>query len=181
MRNEFAALAVAALLSTGCAKKAAEPEASVPAAPATVVAPVAEAPPKPKSDEALAWMEGRWCGSDEDQQLEESWLMPKKDEAIGMSRTVSGGRMISFEFMRIANLEGSVTLIAQPGGDPPVKFARTDGGEGWIRFENKEHDYPQRIEYRAVGEGEGLHAEIGGPGAEGKEEVISYDYQRCAE
>ena len=182
MRNEFAALAVAvaALLSTGCTKQAAAPEASAPAAPATVAVPAEAAPPaKPKSDEALAWMEGRWCGSDEDQQLEESWLMAKQDETIGMSRTVSGGRMISFEFMRIANLEGTVTLIAQPGGDPPVKFARTDGGEGWIRFENKQHDYPQRIEYRVVGEGEGLRAEIGGPGAEGKEEVVSYDYERC--
>ena len=79
--------------------------------------------------------------------------------------------------MRIANLEGTWTLIAQPSGNPPTKFARTDGGEGWIRFENKEHDYPQRIEYRSTGEG--LTAEIGGPGAEGKEEVISYRYAPC--
>ena len=68
-------------------------------------------------------------------------------------------------------------LRAQPNGDEAVAFKRTNGGDDWIRFENKEHDYPQRIEYRKSGDG--LHAEIGGPGAGGKEEVISYDYTRC--
>jgi len=125
----------------------------------------------------LAWMEGRWCGNDEDQQIEETWFAPHGDETTGMSRTISGGRVISFEFMRIASLDGTWTLLAQPNGAPPTKFARTDGGEGWIRFENKEHDFPQRIEYKRTDEG--LAAEIGGPGAEGKEETISYRYTPC--
>ena len=79
--------------------------------------------------------------------------------------------------MRIADFEGKLTLMAQPNGDEAVPFARTDGGADWIRFENKQHDYPQRIEYRKAGDG--LHAEIGGPGAGDKEEVVSYDYKRC--
>ena len=104
-------------------------------------------------------------------------MLPQAGEAIGMSRTVEGGRMTSYEFMRIADIEGKVQLFAQPGGEPPTAFARTDGGKDWIRFENKQHDYPQRIEYKR--EGENLTAEIGGPGAEGKEEVISYRYAPC--
>jgi uncharacterized protein YfiM (DUF2279 family) len=144
-----------------------------PASAASAAAPAAQ----PASDEPLAFMEGRWCGADGDQSIEETWMLAKAGEAIGMSRTVSGGRMISFEFMRIADLEGKVTLLAQPNGDAPTSFARTDGGADWIRFENKQHDYPQRIEYRKAGNG--LHAEIGGPGAGDKEEVISYDYTRC--
>jgi len=104
-------------------------------------------------------------------------MLPQAGEAIGMSRTVEGGRMTSYEFMRIADIEGKVQLFAQPGGEPPTAFARTDGGKDWIRFENKQHDYPQRIEYRKTASG--LHAEIGGPGAGDKEEVIPYEYQRC--
>ena len=174
------AIGIVAALTVACGQQPAPPAAGVPAAPAAEPAPAASvaAPAQPVSDEPLAWLEGRWCGNDESQQLEETWMLAQADEAIGMSRTVSGGRQVSFEFMRIAKLEGVVTLLAQPNGDPPVKFARTDGGEDWIRFENKEHDYPQRIEYRKAGDG--LHAEIGGPGAEGKEEVIAYDYQPCA-
>jgi hypothetical protein len=94
-----------------------------------------------------------------------------------MSRTLDGGRMTSFEFMRIMNVDGVVSYIAQPNDEPPTSFARSDGGADWVRFENKQHDYPQRIEYRR--EGEALVAEIGGPGAEGKEDAISYRYQRC--
>ncbi len=96
-----------------------------------------------------------------------------------MSRTSRGGRINEFEFMRIMDLEGTITFVAQPNGNAPTSFARTDGGEGWIRFENPEHDYPQRIEYRR--EGDALKAEIGGPGAEGKEEVIAYSYTRCTQ
>ena len=174
------AVVVATLLSGACSKMPAEPSAtSAPAVAATVAAPAPAAAPSPASSEPLAFMAGHWCGKDEDQAIEESWMLPNKGEAIGMSRTISGGRMISFEFMRIADLEGKVQLLAQPRGDTAVSFARTDGGDGWIRFENKEHDYPQRIEYKR--DGEGLTAEIGGPGAEGKEEVISYRYQRCAQ
>jgi len=174
-------VAIAAAVAVGCSKAPA-PEASQPlAATASVTMPAAPATEAaastPASDEALAWLEGRWCGSDEDQQIEETWFSPKQDETTGMSRTIAGGRVISFEYMRIASLDGVQTLIAQPDGNPPTKFARTDGGEGWIRFENKQHDYPQRIEYKR--EGDSLEAEIGGPGAEGKEEVISYRYAPC--
>jgi hypothetical protein len=172
---------VASLLASACDKPAPQlssdslaPAVSALDAAAThaVTEPTPQVP-----DEALAWMEGKWCGKDEDQQIEETWFAPHADETTGMSRTIAGGRVISFEFMRIANLEGTWTLIAQPGGAPPTNFARTDGGEGWIRFENKQHDYPQRIEYKRTAEG--LTAEIGGPGAEGKEEVISYRYTPC--
>jgi hypothetical protein len=170
---------IAAAVAVGCSKAPAPATSQPPAASASISMPAATetAASTRASDEALAWLEGRWCGKDEDQQIEETWFAPKQDETTGMSRTISGGRVISFEYMRIASLDGVQTLIAQPDGNPPTKFARTDGGDGWIRFENKQHDYPQRIEYKR--EGENLSAEIGGPGAEGKEEVISYRYAPC--
>jgi hypothetical protein len=176
------ALAIAVASSTSCSKPAEPAPENAVAASATILAPTSSAAGagpavEGASDEPLAWMAGNWCGKDEDQVLEETWTAPAGGETIGMSRTISGGRMISFEFMRIAEFDGVQALRAQPNGDEAVAFKRTDGGVDWIRFENKEHDYPQRIEYRKAGDG--LHAEIGGPGANNKEEVISYDYQRC--
>jgi hypothetical protein len=129
------------------------------------------------ADDPLAWIAGQWCGGDGDQRIEESWLPAQGGGSVGLSRTVAGGRMISFEFMRIANIDGKVSLLAQPGGAPATEFARTGGGEGWIRFENPEHDYPRRIEYRRIGNQ--LVAEIGGPGEDGKDESITYRYDRC--
>ena len=163
-----------ALALSACAKPpAAPPPPTAPAADASLI----ESAKAPVSDEKLAWLEGDWCGGEDGETIEESWFAPVKNEAIGMSRTLRGGRMISYEYMRIMDLEGTITFVGQPGGDVPTNFKRTDGGDDWIRFENKEHDYPQRIEYRRVGEE--LHAEIGGPGEGDKEEVVPFSYKRC--
>jgi hypothetical protein len=172
------ALAIAFALF-GCTKQAPDTPAAAPgpspgSATATAVSVV---PATTASSDPLAWMEGHWCGKDEDQLIEETWMLPQAEEAIGMSRSVQSGRQVTFEFMRIAKIEGKDTLFAQPNGEPPTMFTRTDGGDDWIRFENPKHDYPTRIEYRKTKTG--LHAEIGGPGAGDKEEVIPYDYTRC--
>jgi hypothetical protein len=178
IRTAGIAVAAGAFALAACSKMAPPAATSTPASSATAagVAAAADAAPA-ASDEKLAWLAGEWCGKDDTQVLEETWFSPQKDEMLGMSRTLQGGRMISFEYMRVMNLDGTITLVAQPGGDAPANFKRSDGGADWIRFENKEHDYPTRIEYRR--KGEGLHAEIAGPGAPGKEEVIPYEYTRC--
>lgn len=74
-----------------------------------------------------------------------------------------------------ADLDGVQSYIAQPGGKPPTAFKRTAGGETWARFENPDHDFPQRIEYRR--EGDRLHAEVAGRGKNGEEAVLGFDYR----
>ena len=69
--------------------------------------------------------------------------------------------------------------MAQPNGDPPVPFRLTASGTDWARFENPGHDYPKRVEYRRTGQG--LHAEIGGPAADGREKTKPFDYVACEE
>src|SRR5687767_11263720 len=120
------------------------------------------APPAPvaaaDAQDDLAWMAGNWCSSAGGEQVEETWLAPRGHEALGVGRTMRGGRMVSFEYMRITKVAGVIRFVGQPGGKAPTEFPRTAGGDGWIRFENKAHDFPRRIEYRRVGEE--LHAEV---------------------
>ena len=181
MRASYRGIVVPAVLAVviaGCSKLPASQHTPSPQSPDANAASAATiAPPAPASGESLAWLAGNWCGNDESQALEETWLAPHANEALGVGRTLAGGRMLNFEFMRIVEIKGKLTYIAQPGGEPPTSFERTDGGDDWVRFENRQHDYPQRIEYRRAGDG--LKAEIGGPGAGGKEEVIAYNYTRC--
>lgn len=127
--------------------------------------------------EALDWLAGHWCGGEGGERLEEHWLAPAGGELLGVSRTVRGGRTSGFEFLRIAAVDGVPTYLAQPGGRPATAFARSAGGERWVRFENPRHDFPTRIEYRR--DGDALHAEIAGPGDSGQEQVIGFDYRRC--
>ena len=125
----------------------------------------------------LDWIAGPWCGELDGERIEEAWLPPVGGESIGMSRSSRGARTTSFEFVRIARVDGVTTYLAQPRGRPPTAFPRVDGGADWIRFENVHHDFPQRIEYRRVGDA--LVATIAGPGQDGKAMRIEYRYARC--
>lgn len=127
--------------------------------------------------EELAWLAGQWCGQAGEERIEESWLPFADGRSYGVSRTLRGGRVGGFEFLRIEPVGGVATYLAQPGGRAATAFRRTAGGEGWVRFENPAHDFPQRIEYRR--EGERLRAEIAGPGRDGKEMRIAFQYARC--
>jgi hypothetical protein len=129
-------------------------------------------------DAPLDWLAGQWCGGEGSERVEEHWMSPAKNgELLGLSRTLKDGRMASFEFLRIADIDGVPTYLAQPGGRPPTAFKRTDGGERWVRFENPAHDFPTRIEYRR--EGETLQAQVGGKGRDGKEMRFTLDFVRC--
>jgi len=131
------------------------------------------------SEQSLDWMAGHWCTYSGGKSVEEVWLPPRGGELVGLGRTHTADRTVGFEFLRIAAVDGVQNYIAQPGGDPPTHFARTDGGEHWVRFENPEHDFPQRIEYRR--DGDNLHVAVAGPGNNGVEAVIRLDFSTCEE
>ncbi|MFT3761135.1 MAG: DUF6265 family protein [Pseudoxanthomonas sp.] len=127
----------------------------------------------------LDWLAGHWCGGQGERRIDEAWLPEAAGVLVGVSRTVDGAKLESFEFMRIVSDGGAASLHVQPNGVPPTVFAMAAHGEGWIRFENPEHDFPNRIEYRR--EGDRLHAYIAGPGRDGKELRIPFEYRRCGE
>lgn len=124
------------------------------------------------------WMQGRWCSAQGAERGEEHWLAPAGELMLGMSRSVAPGRRTEFEFLRIELVDGVPAYIAQPQGAPPTTFKRVDGGSDWIGFENRAHDFPQRIEYRRPGR-YALRAEISGPGKNGAEKRIAFDFTAC--
>jgi hypothetical protein len=123
------------------------------------------------------WIAGHWCTVSGGQVIEELWLPPHGGVAIGVGRTRTGEATTAFEYLRILEVDGVLSYVAQPGGNPPTVFRQVAGGDHWIRFENPAHDFPTRVEYRR--EGDALHAEIAGPGEDGEEQVVPFDYRRC--
>jgi ketosteroid isomerase-like protein len=130
-----------------------------------------------QGNQPLDWMAGHWCTDSGGNSVEEVWLPPRGGVLVGLGRTHTTDRTVGFEFLRIATVEGVQNYIAQPGGRPPTHFARTAGGEDWVRFENPEHDFPRRIEYRR--DADSLYAEVAGPGNNGVEAVIRLDFGAC--
>ena len=114
--------------------------------------------------EALGWLEGRWEGTKDGVAMEEAWSSVKGGALLGMHRDVKEGRMVSFEFLRIQETPEGVSYFASPRSRPPVPFLLVEAGERRVVFENKQHDFPQRILYWLDASGL-LHARIEGPQA----------------
>lgn len=135
----------------------------------------------PAADEPLAkrfaWMSGHWCSRLGESAIDEYWLPAAGDLALGVGRTVKAGKVTTYEFMRIETHDGVTRYVSLHDGQPATAFRLTDSGADWARFENPQHDFPKRIEYRR--NADGLHAEIAGPGRDGKEQVIGFEYLRC--
>ena len=129
------------------------------------------------AEPTLDWLAGHWCSSDQGRQVDEVWLPEAGGAMLGMSRAVRGDKVESFEFMRIASDAGIAQFHVQPNGVPATVFAQAARGDGWIRFENSAHDFPNRIEYRR--DGDAMHAYITEPGRDGKEMKIPFEYRRC--
>ena len=111
----------------------------------------------------LAWLDGAWVGTrgtGGTTSIEERWSPALGGALLGVSRTVSRGRMTAFEFLRIVERDTGVVYIAQPNGRPPTEFVLIALEGTRAVFENPRHNSPQRIEYELSPDG-GLSATIG--------------------
>lgn len=101
----------------------------------------------------LGWISGAWRQRSERATVEEHWTDAAGGMMLGVSRTISGGKAVFFEFLRIEQRPDGIFYVAQPRGRPPVDFklARAQGQEVW--FENPAHDFPTRISYRKNADG----------------------------
>ena len=112
--------------------------------------------------EGLAWMAGTWAGEKDGVHVEEVWTDARGGALLGLHRDVKGGRMVSWEFLRIAATPDGVVYFASPRSAPPTPFRLVETGDKRAVFENKAHDFPQRILYWIDAAG-ALHARIEGP------------------
>ncbi len=121
---------------------------AVPLGPSSAVQEVEPVASPSLSD--LSWLAGTWVSTSESEpQTVEHWLAPEGGMMLGVNRTVEGGRAVFFEYLRIEVEDGDIVYLASPRGrHPPTRFALTEHGATWAVFENPDHDFPQRIEYR---------------------------------
>lgn len=108
----------------------------------------------------LEWLAGNWIGTKGTRSTEERWSPPLGGAMLGVSRTVSGGNMTAFEYLRIVPRNRGLVYIAQPGGGAATEFVLTELTSTRAVFDNPRHDYPKRIVYELSSEG-GLTATIG--------------------
>jgi hypothetical protein len=112
------------------------------------------------SVEDLRWLSGCWEFTTGSRTVTEYWLPPKGGTMLGLSRTVSGGRTVEWEFVLLRAGTNGLEYVARPSGQAEAVFTSTSVRADEVVFENPAHDFPQRITYRRTSEG--LSATIGG-------------------
>lgn len=109
----------------------------------------------------LDWLAGTWRADNADGFVEESWSPAAGNVQFAWGRTVSAGRTVFFEFLRIEPRNGGFVYIAQPMGVAPTTFKSTFVNNNKVVFENPEHDMPNKITYELGDDGR-LRARIDG-------------------
>lgn len=99
----------------------------------------------------LAWLAGGWESKGKTVAFEEHWIAPAGGMMLAVGRTMSGGKLVEFEFLRIESRADGLYYVAQPGGKPPVAFRLTRSTRDSVVFENPAHDHPKIISYRLDG------------------------------
>ena len=99
---------------------------------------------------AVSWLAGCWHHEESGYRREEQWMEPAGGTMLGMSRTVSGGRTVEYEFIRIETRDGSLAFVANPSGQAETTFQQSDLSDSVAVFEAPEHDFPTQITYRLL-------------------------------
>ena len=139
---------------------------------------VAQGSPPKLSD--LGWLAGCWELKNEKRgmQINEMWMRPAGDAMIGVGRTLKGGKLVDFEFLRIVETATGLAYISRPSGNKEdTSFSLRSSEPNAVIFENPTHDFPQRILYKR--EGTKLTARIEGT-ANGKARGTDFRYARVA-
>jgi hypothetical protein len=130
------------------------------AAATVAIAALAACATGPREDAGrLGFMVGCWQSKpDADGRVnKEVWSAPQGGIMFGWATATRGGELVSFEQSRIDVRGARATYTASPEGQRPVVFTEAApdplalAPPNSVRFENPDHDYPQRIFYRADG------------------------------
>lgn len=129
---------------------------------------------------SVRWLSACWEMNSGTRRVVERWMEPANGEMRGSSRTIVGTRDVEGERLRIYAVGDSLVYDARPSGQARTEFRGRATAAGEVVFENRGHDFPQRISYRRVG-ADSLVARIEGD-RDNRRQPVTYSYRRvdCA-
>jgi hypothetical protein len=90
---------------------------------------------------------GTWEGGSGDARYREEWTPAGPSTFDGVARTLERGQVTSEERMRLTLFAEQWVFMASTASSGVTSFVRVVAHEGTWIFENREHDFPQRIGY----------------------------------
>jgi hypothetical protein len=142
-----------------------------------VAAVACAAGPQATGIKRVAWLTGCWEIDSSIRIVEEQWSAPRGGSMMGMSRTIKGDSLVTYELVVIREQGGQLAYEAHPAGQATAVFLSRTITDSTIVFENLQHDFPQRIGYE-LGGADSLTAWIEGP-HQGRQRRIGYVFRRA--
>ena len=108
-------------------------------------------------------------------------MAPRAGLMLGVSRTVDGGNAREYEHTLIRSEGDRLVFVAQPSGQQRASFTSIELTATRVVFENRAHDFPQRVIYEIKADGT-LAARIEGD-RDGRVVTVEFPYERvdCSE
>ncbi len=125
------------------------------------------------------WLTGRWEGKLGSGHFYESWIRGTDGRLHGEGYFVRGSDTLQREQLLIQPVATYWVYIPVIDGNSPVLFTLVENKPGYHVFENKEHDFPQRVVYTRMDDGSML-AWIEGT-LRGEPRKMEYRLQRMKE
>ena len=98
------------------------------------------------------WLLGTWQQDRGEQITFESWQQESDKAFVGKGVTVKDRDTTLVEYLRLENTDSGHYYVAMVSHNPTPTLFRLISAEGKFTFENPEHDFPNRIIYRQIGE-----------------------------
>ena len=114
-----------------------------------------------QDEDIIKLFSGKWKLDAENVQLYEEWKYVNKTELTGMSYSIEDGERVIVEELCLKKIGKQWAYISVPKDQFITLFALTAFSQEMFVFENKEHDFPQRITYEFKPDGK-LEAAIEG-------------------
>ena len=125
------------------------------------------------------WLAGCWELRAANRVTLEMWMPPLGDMMLGASRTTSNTATSEFEQLRLTVDGDRLVYTALPSGQKEASFPSITVSDTMLVFENRAHDFPQRITYRKRG-ADSIVAQVEGPGQSGVTRRIQFPMRRAS-
>lgn len=141
-----------------------------------------ETTPAPKVFAQLnkaGWLVGEWGNTSEEGVLTETWTAANDSTFDGKTYFITGKDTAFTETIQLMEKNNELhymPTISDQNEGKQVTFLMTSATENQLVFENKEHDFPQKITYNKI-TNDSIVAEISGM-KEGKETKESYPMKK---
>ncbi|HEY0676668.1 MAG TPA: DUF6265 family protein [Chitinophagaceae bacterium] len=127
----------------------------------------------------LKQLEGTWKMQTEKSAIYESWKIGSPQQLLGRSYTIRGTDTLVLENVKLEETNNKIfyiPLVTNQNRGRPVLFTLVSAERSKFIFENKLHDFPQRVIYNIVSK-DSIHAWIEGT-KNGKERRSDFYYKK---